>query len=112
MQSYSEVDQVKEKFEKQLKDQDTKLQQMHEKVMKLIDEKSELNMENYELKKRVDTLITSKATSTDFKANQDVLDLKKQIDREIENMKKDEVKSSEKILKLEIEKKKSMSSNG
>ena len=111
MQSYSEVDQVKEKFEKQLKDQDSKLQQMHEKVMKLIDEKSELNMENYELKKRVDTLITSKA-STDFKANQDVLDLKKQIDREIENMKKDEVKSSEKILKLEIEKKKSNSSNG
>lgn len=89
---------------------EAKMKEMHEKIMKLIDEKSDLQVENYELKKRVDTLLTVKP-STDFMMSKNVMDLKSQIDKEIEIMKKDEAKTSERIIKLELEKKRTMMSN-
>jgi hypothetical protein len=73
--------------------------------MMLIEDKKNLELQLNEYKTRLNNDLAVKP-NTDFKLDSKILNLKKQIDLEIDNTKTSDLISSEKIIELELEKRK------
>mmetsp|Transcript_16510 Transcript_16510/g.14413 ORF Transcript_16510/g.14413 Transcript_16510/m.14413 type:complete len:234 (+) Transcript_16510:956-1657(+) len=94
--------QHREDIKKKEKEHENELTLLNNKIMILLDEKQDRNHQIKGYKKRIDELLYSKP-NTNFELNTDILDLKKQIDNQINFTKVNHASDKEKMMKLEIE---------